>query len=127
MIRILSSIAVLGLLVGIAWHAASAQDESESSAPQHTIQEVMKLAHKDGLLKKVLDGKGRHKDAMELIDLYASLADNQPPKGDAESWKAKTDALIIAAARFSVRRKDGIAKLKVASNCKACHSAHKGE
>jgi hypothetical protein len=127
MLRICATAIALGLLASVAWRVALADEEQEPEAPQHTIKEVMKLAHKDGLLKKVLDGKGRHKDAMELIDLYASLADNQPPKGDAESWKAKTDALIIAAARFSVRRKDGIAKLKVASDCKACHTAHKGE
>lgn len=125
MLRILGTLMVIGLLAGAGWQVASAEETDEKGEPQHTIKEVMKLAHKDGLLKKVLDGKGRHKDAMELIDYYASLADNPPPRGDAESWKAKTDALIIAAARVSVRRKDGIAKLKAASNCMACHEVHK--
>ncbi len=123
MLRILGTLTLIGLFAGAAWRVAIAE---EPEKPQHTIKEVMKQAHKGGLLKKVLAGKGRHKDAMELIDFYASLADNQPPEGDAGSWKAKTDALIIAAARVSVKRKDGIAKLKAATNCKACHKVHKG-
>lgn len=98
----------------------------EGSGPKYTIKEIMEKGHKDGLLKTVLEN-GRHRDAMELMDLYASLAEQDPPKGDAESWKQKSDALMIAVARVSVKRKDGIEMLKEASNCKACHSVHKGD
>ena len=114
---------VAGLIVSVGF--ATAQ-EDEPGEPKYTLKEIMTKGHKDGLLKTVLEG-GKHRDAMELMDLYASLAEQDPPQGDAASWQEKSDALMIAVARVSVKRKDGIAMLKEASNCKACHSVHKGD
>src|SRR5262245_26919410 len=70
-----------------------AQDKEK---PKHTIKEVMKTAHKDGLLKKVQDGKASDEEKKKLAELYVALHENTPPKGSAESWKEKTDALVKA-------------------------------
>jgi hypothetical protein len=84
---------ILGLLIGLA--ALRAADE----APKYTIKEVMKMAHQGGspLYKRVSSGKGSKEDKKKLVDLYTALAADMPTKGDAESWKDKTSALLDAA------------------------------
>ena len=109
----LRSLAAGAILVSL---AASLAVRAED-APKHTIKQVMKEAHKDGLLKKVAGGQGNKEDAEKLLSLYKSLGDNKPPKGDPESWKAKTVALIRAA-QDVVDNKDGApARLQAAANC----------
>lgn len=85
-----------------------------------TISEVMKKAMKGGLCGKVASGKASDEEKMQLVELFTALAANPCPKGDAKSWKSKTDALVSAA-----KSADGKA-LKAAANCGACHKAHKG-
>jgi hypothetical protein len=99
-----------------------AADEKE---PKYNIKQVMKAAHKDGLMAKIAEGKGEKADAEKLVELYTALGQNKPPKGEAESWKAKTDA-VLAAAKDVVAGKEGAnAKLKATVNCGECHTAHK--
>ena len=101
-------------IVGTSWLTARAEDK-----PKHTIKEVMKLALKGPLNKKVAEGMASDAEKKQLIELYESLAAATPKKGDAADWKTKTDALLEAA-----KKDDGKALLK-AANCKACHDAHK--
>jgi hypothetical protein len=116
----LASLAVLAF-VGIGYLTAADKDE-----PKHTIKEVMKEAHKDGLLKKVASGKGEKEDKDKLLELYTDLSKNKPSKGDADSWKTKTDALVKAAKSAVDGDKDATKGLTKASmSCKACHGAHK--
>mgnify|MGYP007073200501 CR=1 FL=1 len=123
-VRMITGFVVLAAITGAAaWAVAAEESEGE---PKYTIEEIMIKGHKEGLLKKVLEG-GKHADAMDLMDLYASLSEQDPPKGDADSWKEKSDALMVAVARVAVKRPDGIAQLKEASNCMACHKVHKGD
>ena len=111
---IIAAIGILG--------AAKAQAEDEV-----TIKKVMKVCMKDGLCKKVASGKGEEGDAEKLLKLFTAMSKLDPPKGDAASWKAKTDALV-AAAKDCVDGKEGATKaLGAAANCKACHSVHKGK
>jgi hypothetical protein len=108
-----------GLAMG---HLRAADD----AKPKYTIKQVMKTAHKDGLMKKLAGGKGNKEDAAKLLELYQALGDNKPPKGDADSWKSKTTTLIQAA-QDVVDGKDGAgAQLEKAANCAACHKLHKG-
>ncbi len=102
--------------------AVAAGDDAE---PKHTVKEVMKVAHKDGLLKKILNGDGSAEDKQMLLDLYVSLIENKPKKGSMESWQTLAGGAALAAAKVVVGREDGIAQLKKASNCKACHDVHK--
>ena len=85
----------------------------------------MKVAHKDGLLKKVSAGDASTEDRTALLDLYISLTESKPKKGEAASWTAKTNAIVLAAAKVAVGRKGAEEGLKKATNCGACHSKHK--
>lgn len=112
--------AVLALAVLVA--GAASQDAPKS------MKEAMAL-HKgdDSLIKKVTSGKGTDEDHKKLLATYEWMAAQKPAKGDEASWKAKTSALI-SAAKDLVDKKAGAAEaLNKASNCKACHSVHKGK
>jgi hypothetical protein len=93
--------------------------------PEHSIKDVMKAAHKDGLMKKVSEGKGTQEDKEKLLSLYLDLYEGKPPMGDASSWREKTGSVVVAAARVVLKKDGSEAKLKDAVNCGACHKAHK--
>lgn len=113
------SLAVSGMM-GI----AMAQDEA--AKPPHSIKEVMKKAHKDGLLKKVLNEEASQDEKLQLLDLYISMYESKPPKGDMESWHKMAGASAMAAAKVAAGR-DALPELKKATACAGCHKAHKGE
>jgi hypothetical protein len=92
---------------------------------KYTTKQVMKMAHKDGLLKKVAAGDGSEEESKKLLELYEALAKNKPKKGDEAAWKERT-AAIVAAAKGVVEGKDGSGEaLTKAANCGMCHGAHK--
>jgi hypothetical protein len=104
----------IGLLAMVVLVGAQAAQDSK-----YTTKEVMQKAMKGGLLEKVKKGKASDDEKKLLVDMFTALHDNTPPKGEAESWKKKTDALIAAA-------KSGEAKaLTAAANCGACHKEFK--
>jgi hypothetical protein len=94
-----------GLLIG--------GNQAGDDKPKFTISEVMKKA----FAKK--DYKSMEKD--QLVELMTALSKNKPPKGDAESWKKKTTALVDAA------KTGGAEAVGKAVNCGACHGEHKGK
>lgn len=111
----------LSALAGIGVLAA------DSAKPKYTVEEVMEKAHdrSTGLLGKVIDGKATEKDKKDLVEMYVSLAQFKPSRGEAASWKKKTEALV-AAAKDTVAGKEGATKkLKAASSCSGCHKDHK--
>ncbi len=84
-----------------------------------SIKVVMQKAMKGGLCGKVASGKASDEEKAQLVALFTDLAANKCPKGDADDWKERTQALLKAA-------KSGDAKaLKKAADCKGCHSTHK--
>ncbi|OAI53703.1 hypothetical protein AYO44_15680 [Planctomycetaceae bacterium SCGC AG-212-F19] len=89
--------------------------------------DVMEKCMKGGLCKKVAEGKGSKEEKDTLLENFTSLSENKPPKGDPDSWKAKTGALVSAAKAAVADDKDYSTKLKAAANCKACHEVHKGK
>jgi hypothetical protein len=116
-----------GVLAGFAMAALVSflVDSSAQDKAKHSIKDVMKKAHKEGLLKTVASGKATKEDKDTLIELYTALGQNKPPKGEAGSWKEKTDAILSAAKDAAKDAKAG-AKLQKTVDCKGCHSAHKG-
>jgi len=90
-----------------------------------TIKKIMKLAHKDGLLKKVATGKATDPEIAELHKFYLAMPDLTPPKGDEKSWKDKTAALIEASQAAVDKDPKASALLKSATDCAACHKVHK--
>ena len=101
-----------------------AEDE-EKPKSKYTIKEVMKNVNKDGLLKKVVAGDATQEDKVKLLDNYIALVETKPEKGDNASWQRLAGGAALAAAKVVVGRDGAIEELKVASNCKACHSVHK--
>lgn len=107
--------------IGAAWAADEKQDEGK-----YTIKDVMKKAHKDGLLKKVLGGNAGEVEKKDLLKLYQALRENEPPQGDAEAWKTRCDAIVEAAQGVVDGKESAAASLKKATDCEACHKEHKG-
>jgi hypothetical protein len=106
---------------------AQEEGEAEGAKPKHTIKAVMEAVHKGdaALVRKVLAGDATAEEKLTLLDHYISLAENKPPKGEADAWHVKTDAIILAAAKVAVGREDATAQLRRATNCAACHRDHR--
>lgn len=92
-----------------------------------SIKQIMEKAHKgnDTLLTRSLAKKAKPEEVKELLGYYQALTALKPGKGDEASWKAKTAALVAAADLLVKNDDKGLAGLKAASDCKACHSVHK--
>jgi len=97
----------------------------ESDGKKYSTKEVMKVAFKGGLLKKVSSGNASAEEAKKLHAMLVSLSKNQPKKGDADSWKKLTSALVKASTAVKEGTEGAGAMLQKASNCKACHNIHK--
>ena len=122
--RVLLSTVALCLGIGVGpWLVG--QESQQGPPPKHTIKEVMKQAHGAKLINKVLDGKASKEEKDQLLDLYISLIDNKPPKGEPDKWMVNSGRAILAAARVAVGREGALEELKTATNCKACHDTHK--
>ena len=99
---------------------------ADDDAPKFKTKDVMKKAMKGGLLKKVASGSASDDEKKQLHSMLVALGKNEPPKGEADSWKKLTGALAKAG-KAAVDGDEGAGEmLKKASNCKACHSKHKG-
>jgi surface antigen len=100
--------------------------DDDDDAPKYKTKDVMKKAMKGGLLKKVAGGDASDDEKKQLHGMLVALGKNKPPKGEADSWKKLTRALAKAGKAAVDGDADAGAMLKKASNCKACHSKHKG-
>ena len=101
---------------------SGAQDDKKT-----TIKEVMQVAMKGGLCTKVAKGEANDEEKKKLAGLFAALHENKPPKGEQGSWDEKTKALVEAANDVLAGKAGAGDKLRMAANCMACHSAHKGK
>lgn len=106
--------------------ATPAADHAHDAA----TKEFMKKYHKapkgvDPVCKKAADGKATPAEIKALIAGYRAMTKAKPVKGDAASWKEKTERALAAAEALEKGAPDAGAKFKEAINCKACHSAHK--
>ena len=121
---IAAPVLVLGLVIGL--NALRGADD----APKYTIKEVMKMAHQpqnNSLFARVNSGKASKEDKQKLVDYYTALAADVPTKGDADSWKEKTSALLEAAKDVQEGKEGAVKELKKAGECGPCHKAHKGK
>ena len=114
-------VAVGGL--ALLWNLNSRADDEKKPVP---IKDVMKICMKGGLCKTVASGKATAEEKKKLVAMFEDLAKNKPPKGDEESWKKLTSALVEAA-KACAEGKDGAGEaLGKAANCAGCHKGHKG-
>ena len=117
------SLAVLALVSLFA--ASSVAFQPEAPRAKKSIKEVMELAHKDGLLKKVVDKEASKEDKDQLLDLYIDMLETEPPMGDRSSWIMLAGRSVVAASKVAVGREGAEEELKEATNCAACHRVHK--
>jgi len=110
------AIAATAMILGIGSNYAG------EKKPKYTIKEVMAEAHKSGLWKKVAAGDADKADREKLAELYKSLMENKPPKGDLDEWK-KTTTVMHRIAQNAIADAEAGKKLKV--NCGACHKMFK--
>ncbi len=128
MTKTLLASAVAGTMLAggaLVWAQEGGDDDSKNGAAKYAIKQVMEQAHKEGLLTKVVDGQASADEKALLLDLYLSLLENDPPKGDAQAFHAKAAEAVVAAARVVVGRDGAEAEIKKAVNCAACHREHK--
>ena len=111
------------VLAGLIPTSAPAAD----AHPKYTIKDVMKALHKgdENIGKKVSRGQGTAEDFAKMVDYYSALPANKPPRGEQASWDAKTAALVKAAKSLKAGDSGALEAYKAATNCKACHTAHK--
>jgi cytochrome c553 len=100
-----------------------------ANKPKYTIKEVMKEIHKgeDNIGKRASRGQASKEDINKMVEYYASLPLNDPPRGDKQSWQEKTAALVKASQELKAGAPNAVDHYKAAANCKACHQAHKPE
>lgn len=108
-------------LSGIGAWAMSFQPKPEAKS----IKEVMKIAHKDGLLKKITEGNASDSEKKELLDLYIDMLEGTPPKGETNDWHLKAGLATISAAKVVLGREGAVEELKSSTNCKSCHDQFK--
>jgi hypothetical protein len=107
----------------LAFCSGATQGDDE---PKYTIKDVMKMAHPGGLRAKVLSGKASAEEKEKLVELYTALSQNKPPKGEEAAWKERTAAIVAAAKAVAKGEEGALGKLEAATNCMACHRAHRG-
>lgn len=110
------------LVTSVASVRVTAQEEEK---PKFTTKEVMKTAMKGGLAKKVAAGDATDEEKKQLHAMFVALAKNEPKKGEADSWKELTGALVKAGKAAVDGDAEAAELLKNATNCKACHDKHK--
>ncbi|MEO1529650.1 MAG: hypothetical protein AAFX06_29875 [Planctomycetota bacterium] len=103
--------------------ALAADDDDKK--PKYSTKQIMKEAFKGPLVKKVSSGKASDEEKKKLHEMLVALAKNKPKKGEEDSWKELTAALVKAGKAAVDGQADAGAMLKKAANCKACHSKHK--
>ena len=123
MSKMMLSFVMLTLLSGVTTSVLVNAEESDGK--KYSTKEVMKVAFKGGLLKKVSSGNASAEEAKNLHAMLVSLSKNQPQTGDADSWKELTSALVKASTAVKEGTEGAGAMLQKASNCKACHNIHK--
>ena len=116
--------AVVAVILAGSW-AASAGARDAFTLRGDATKKAMQDGHKSKLLDKVTGGKASDEEKKKLVELYKAMAAEEAPKGDQADWKKKVGDLLSAAEGVASGDKAAVAKLKAASDCKACHSLHK--
>ncbi|HEY3963545.1 MAG TPA: hypothetical protein VGM05_03245 [Planctomycetaceae bacterium] len=112
----LVSCAIVALVAGVSVSLLLAADDAK---PKYTIKEVMKFQKDEKLVDKFKKGEISKDEKQKLQDGYEAMLKQKPPKGDEKAWKEKVEAVIKS---IKDNDKDAFGK---ATNCGACHGAHK--
>ena len=80
---------------------------------------------KDALVFRVRDGESTDEDNKKLLVEYKALADMKPPLGDEKAWKNRVNNAIAAIAEVVEKKPGAVDRVRSATDCKACHEAHR--
>jgi hypothetical protein len=102
------------------------------AADDEAISDAMKEYHKapkgtDPVAKKAAKGEASSSEVKKLLKAYESMAKVEPPRGDAEAWKARLDTLIAATNDLKDEKDGSVEAFAKAGDCKGCHNEHKPE
>lgn len=124
---LVTAVVAATILTAFAYAQDDEKKAEEKKKPKHTIKQVMKegLKGKEALNSKVLSGKATDKEKLALLDMFVSLVEAKPPKGDNASWQKFAGTAALAAAKVAVGREGATKELKAATNCAKCHKVHK--
>ena len=89
------------------------------------MKEIMVKGHKEGLLKKVVEGQADKGEKALLLAMHRSLPLHRPGKGDPAAWATLTAELVAATEAAAQGKPDATKRLGELSNCKACHTQFK--
>ncbi len=116
-------LAIVVLAASAGWYASRADDDSRMVVIA-AMRRVF-TGQDPPLVVKAAAGDASEVEKQRLLKVLTGLADTQPDHGSLDSWKAKTGALV-AAAQDLIDGKEGAGqRLRAASNCRACHQAHR--
>lgn len=103
---------------------STSNTSTSGSQARYTINEIMEEHKKDRLRDRVLNGRAYTQEKQKLLELYEALAANTPPKGDPESWRRFTSAIVVAARHVVEGKSNSVDELRKATACGDCHNAH---
>ncbi len=107
--------------------ACAISDENGKKGPYVSpLKDAMQKGFKgdESIRSKIIDGKASDADWDRFIDYVKTMQEFKPRKGDLDSWRNKTAALMEAA---QAARSDAakLTTFEEASACKDCHTPHK--
>jgi cytochrome c556 len=126
--RIVKYVAPAALILGLAG-ALTFICAAEFNESRRVVIAAMRRVFRgpDALIEKAAAGEASETDKQKLLKVLTGMAAVPAARGDAASWKARTEALV-AAAQDLVDGKEGARdRLRAASACKACHLAHRAK
>jgi len=102
-------------------------ESAESAAI--SISDVMVDFHKgkEALAVQAREGKAKKEDLETMLEAYQGILGLTPPKGEADNWKIKINALIDSTQDLVDGKEGAAAAYKTAVNCKACHTDHRSD
>lgn len=108
--------------------AKKADDKKAAAGGSDVIKVAMKQCFKpdDALSKKVSAGTASDAEVAQMLKICQDIAAAMPPKGDKAAWASKCEILIASVKKIQAKDATGMEAFKKASNCKACHTDHKG-
>ena len=127
-LTVCAAIAALGLsVIGVKVSMAAAKPEKDSD-----ITVIMKKAFKGSkakpsLVKRAQEGQATPEELKTLLEYTQQLQKTKPPKGEMKDWDERNTGMVAAAELLVKGDKAGGAALKTSADCKACHTAHKGQ
>lgn len=121
-ITILLTLSV-SLFAAPVFRVLAADEKKEDSV----IGKVMKDHFKGDTsnIKKATKGELPKDEIAKLVAALKTLPAAKPSKGEAASWKEKTDALLAAGEKLEKGEAGAGDALKAAANCKSCHDVHR--